>query len=40
MTIGLKKKSYSMWKNVKKMAKKLKSFSLKIHKGAGIFKKP
>ena len=29
-----------MLKNVKKMTKKLNIFSLKIHKGAGIFKKP
>ena len=29
-----------MAKNVKEMTKKLKIFSLKIHKGAGIFKIP
>ena len=31
-----KQKTYSKLKNVQKMPKKLKSFSLKIHKGAGI----
>ena len=36
MTIALKQKSYSKSKNVKKIPKKLKIFSLKIHKGAGI----
>ena len=29
-----------MSKNVQKMPKKLKKFSLKIHKGAGVLKKP
>ena len=33
-----KQKSYSKSKNVKKMPKKVNTFSLKIHKGAGIFK--
>ena len=37
MTIGLKTKKLF---KVKKMPKKRKNFSLKIHKGAGIFKKP
>ena len=32
--------SYSKSENVKKMPKKLKIFSLKIHKGAEIKKKP
>ena len=36
----LKKKSYSNSKNVNKMYKKLKNFSLKIHKDAGTFEKP
>ena len=40
MTIGQRKKSYSKSKNFKKMPKKLKIFSLKIHKGTGIFKNP
>ena len=35
-----KQKNYSKSKNDKKMPKKLKIFSLKIHKAAGIFKKP
>ena len=35
-----KQKSYSKSKNVQKMSKKLKIFSLKIHKDAGIFKNP
>ena len=38
MTIGLKTKKLFKVKNLKKMPKKLKIFSLKIHKGAGIFK--
>ena len=33
-----KQKSYSKLKNVKKMPRKLKVFSLKIHKGARIKK--
>ena len=33
------KKSYSKSKNIKKMPKKLKIISLKIHKDAGILKK-
>ena len=37
MTIGWKTKT--LFKE-KKMPKKLKIFSLKIHKGAGIFKRP
>ena len=32
-------KSYSKSKNVKKMPKKLKNFSLKIYKGSGVSKK-
>ena len=39
MTIGQKAKNDLTLKNVKKMPKKLNIFSLKIHKGAGIFKK-
>ena len=35
-----KQKSYSMSKNVKKCPKKLKFFSLNIHKGTVIFEKP
>ena len=35
-----KQKSYSKSKNVKKITKKLKICSFKIHKGAGIFKSP
>ena len=35
-----KQKSYSKSKNGKKMPKKLKIFSLKIHKGVGIFENP
>ena len=40
MTISKKTKKLFMSKNFKKMPKKLKIFSLKIHKSAGIFKKP
>ena len=36
----IKQKSYSRSNNVKKMPKKLKIVSLKIHKGAEIFKNP
>ena len=42
----IKKKNHDYWlKNKKviesqKMSKKLKTFSLKLHKGAGIFKRP
>ena len=36
MTIG--ERSYSKSTNVKKMPKKLKIFSLEIHKDGGIFK--
>ena len=35
-----KQKSYSKSKNVNKIPKQIKIFSLKIHKGAGIFTKP
>ena len=38
MTIGQKTKKLLKVKNVKKMPKKLKIFSLKIHKNAGILK--
>ena len=34
-----KQNSYSKSKNVQTMPKKLKIFSLQMHKGAGIFKK-
>ena len=35
-----KQKNYSKSNNVKKMPKKIFNFSLKIHKGARILKKP
>ena len=40
MTICWKTKKLFKVKNVKKMPKKLKIFSLKIYKGAGIFENP
>ena len=40
MQIGSKTKKLFKLKNVKKMPTKLKIFTLKIHKGARILKKP